>query len=320
MNNSILSKIFLTLIVIILFFVVSSLIGRNNSINDNTLRLIKLANSYKEAGQYNKAIETANNALSKISNRNDYWEAACCEVLALTYKELYFDEMITEDHVNSKSINLNLQKSNEYLEKAIQKYSKALKSKNGSNDAIQSIKIKLKNLNDLKLKFLNQSNVLNLDNSKLKEIPSIIDAKCNNISAENNKIVIFPNYINNLQNIQYLNLSNNKIAKLDIQANKLQNLIFLNLANNKISSISGELNMLSSLRLLDLSNNKLKNLPQGLSELKKLKVLNLKGNKIPFSYIKTLIQNLPNTNILHDEYILKEKKIEEEENTAIEGF
>jgi hypothetical protein len=49
----------------------------------------------------------------------------------------------------------------------------------------------------------------------------------------------------------------------------------------------------------------------GLTELKGLKVLKMTDNNIPFSMIKNLIQSMPNTLIIHDNYV-KEATEEEE--------
>jgi Leucine-rich repeat (LRR) protein len=90
----------------------------------------------------------------------------------------------------------------------------------------------------------------------------------------------------------------------------------LDLSNNKLKQLEGDIPQnMPRLEYLLLQNNSLKELQLSISNMNNLKVLNISGNKIPFSTIKSIIQALPHTLVIHDNYIREEEAIPAEEIT-----
>jgi hypothetical protein len=152
--------------------------------------------------------------------------------------------------------------------------------------------------------------VISLDNTKkavenLDLPPGVESFSCNNC-----KLKEFPYSALESPKIKTIVLSNNRIKDFEIQKNN--NLEYLDLSNNRLKEIRGSLKDFSRLKYLDLSGNSFRAIPVGLTELKGLKLLNLTNNKIPFTMVKNLIQSMPNTLIIHDNYILEEPETEED--------
>ena len=152
---------------------------------------------------------------------------------------------------------------------------------------------------------------VNYDKCKLKTLDKELPADVENVSAAENKLKDFPYVALQLKKLKYLNLRDNRIVNFTIGERNAK-LEWLDLSNNKLKVVPETIANLPNLTFLDLSGNKLKDLPISLTSLKKLKWLNLKNNKIPSDKLKNIIKALPETNIMHDEYILKAQTKEEE--------
>lgn len=266
---------------------------------DEAKRLLKLANTYISAGNFEKVNQNLNKAKEIIAHYNNwegkYWEAVADETLGNLY--------LKDGAVPLAQLSYEI---------ALKKYKKLLKSNQGSVEAMDEL---LKKIGGVEQSIFdsgnNNSKVISLDHTK-KAVENLqLPTSTESFSCNDCKLKEFP--YNTLQSpkIKTLVLSNNRIKEFTVQKNN--NLEYLDLSNNRLKEINGDLKDLSKLKYLDLSGNSLKTIPVGLTELKGLKVLKLSGNKIPFSLIKNLIQSLPNTLIIHDNYILEEP--ESEENT-----
>lgn len=277
MKKKISHKIIITLIII-----TSSLILSAESNTDLASRYLKLSMTYMLNGNISEAgnfIKKAENILDK-ANQNDwnskYWQSVAYEYRG--YMNLY---------LGMKDIAM------QNFDKAKTSYKKLLSMKGGSQDALKLIDESLKTLD--KIVFANDIftgiknlKIMNLDNQKIKDNFSIIPGGIENLSLSNNRIKNIYGLIEKT-NLTHLNLSDNRIKELPINIDKL-----------------------SKLEWLDLSNNRIKDLPASICNLKNLKVLNLKNNRLPIEDITNLIKCLPNTNILYDEYILKDDENSDE--------
>ncbi|KAM0679916.1 hypothetical protein GINT2_001857 [Glugoides intestinalis] len=157
-------------------------------------------------------------------------------------------------------------------------------------------------------------NIKRLDINGIKELEKIPDLLFDGLvnlielSLVNNNIKeLQPNLFNNLQKLEYLNLTSNKLTEFpscvfdglvnlkslwlednnikELQPNifnNLQKLEFLYLSKNKLTEFpEGILSELRSLQTLYLSKNEIKSFPIGLfTSLKKLKILFLSKNKL----------------------------------------
>lgn len=254
-------------------------------------RFVKLAQTYINNGDYGKAFENLEKARKIIGNRRSwdaqYWLAAIDEAYGTAYKKMNFSN-----------------EARRYLTSALNTYNRLISMPEGSPDAVRilisNIENELSNINSA-----TGSSVLNFDNQKLRQLPANLPSNLQNISLVQNRLRSFPTEFTNYKNLQVINLSKNILTDVKFDFSNLKYLKYLDLSDNKIKSLDENIANATSLEYLNLSNNKLKNIPMSLTKLKNLKVLNLKGNKLQFSTIKTLIQSMPYTNILHDEYIQK---------------
>lgn len=288
-------------IIVLIFFVFAIIsLQADNDLFDEGVRFLKLGNTYREAKDYDKATDFINQG-KKIVSRDStwnakYWTAVSNEFYGYLFRDINMPDLAVE-----------------YFEKAIEQYSRIIVQTDGSQVALEPV---LESINKLKYQTHKLENpapeaiagepVVNMDNLKLKSMP-VIAENTENLSMALNKFKSIPAGVFSLKNLRYLNLSNNKIKEVSGSFDDISNLHYLDLSDNKIKSVSDNISELKKLKELDLSNNSLKLIPQGLCEMKQLEVLNLRGNKIKFEQIKNLIQCLPKTNIIHDEYILKEK-------------
>jgi tetratricopeptide (TPR) repeat protein len=286
---------------IILAILIFGIVSLNADVDqfEQGIRYLKLGNTYREAKDYDKATDFINKGKKLVSQektwKSKYWTAVAYEFYGYLFRDINMPDLAVE-----------------YFEKAISQYSEIITQTDGSQVALDPVLESLRNLKYQTHKIENPEPiaisgepVVNMDNLKLKAMP-VISENTENLSMAFNKFKSVPAGVFSLKELRYLNLSKNKIKEVSGSWDDLPNLHYLDLSDNKIKEVADGIGDLKNLKELDLSNNSIKMLPQGLCKLKQLEVLNLKGNKIKFEQIKNLIQCLPNTNIIHDEYILKE--------------
>lgn len=286
----------------IVLIIIVSLIGTLDLSAENiseASRFIKLANTYIQSDNLEKADEYLNKARELIGNDNSwlgqYWSAAVDETYGNYYLKLNNTEM-----------------SKFSFTQALNKYQKLIKMPGGSQDAVKDL-LDRYDLLEMNLNILSgNTKTVSLDNQKLKQIPAILPQNMESFSCNECKLKEFPYQLATYKNLKNIILSNNNIKEWQI--NQFPNLMMVDLSNNKIKAIQGDFAQnLPKLEYLFLQNNSLKYVPLSITNLKNLKVLNLSGNKIPFSSIKSIIQALPNTLIIHDKYILEEDAMPAEE-------
>ncbi|MBI3260121.1 MAG: leucine-rich repeat domain-containing protein [Ignavibacteriae bacterium] len=288
--------------------------------NELGKRYLKLGNTYREAGNYEKAEEYLKQGKTLVG-RDGYWSATANEFLGYLYRD-----MVASGNYGDNSDYLSAL-SKESMENALVGFQRMVKQKDGSPIPLAEI---MKNINEVKNEMAadnssptgrtgnnpttqnGNAKVVNVDNSKIKEIPTDLPATVENFSAVNNRIKEFPGTLGQFSKLKYLNLKKNKITSIDNGINRLKGLRTLNCSDNKIKSIPQNISDLKQLEILDISNNKLKEIPTSITSLKNLKILDISGNKIQFSNISTLIKNMPNTNIIFDRYELVEEESVEE--------
>jgi tetratricopeptide (TPR) repeat protein len=282
-------------------------------------RYLKLGNTYRESGNFDKAEEYLKQGKKLVSN-DGYWSAAASEFLGYLYRDM----VASGKYGDNTDYLLDLAKEN--MEKALKGFQKAVKQPDGSQIALSEL---MNNIEQIKTTIVSEQNtdgakagynstqsygngkVINIDNSKAKEIPVDLPTNMENFSAVNNRIKEFPANFAQFPKLKFLNLKKNKITSIENGINGLKNLKILNCSNNKIKSLPQSISDLKQLEVLDVSNNKLKEIPTSITSLKNLKVLDISGNKIQFSHISTLLKNMPNTNIIFDKYELVEDETEE---------
>lgn len=297
--------------VFISLLVCSAVAYSNNSEYNLALRNLKLGNTYREAGNYNTAIKYIEKAQKVLDYASDweskYWSAAANEYLGYVYRD----------------INMNDEAEGQF-EIALAKFNGLIRQADGSPIPLQMVKNSIAGLKELishqseqskgtVTEIGNSKGVINLDNSKLKTMPAMLPEDLVNLSMVANRLREFPASFSNYPKLRYLNLADNRISKFECDFTSCKDIKWIDLSNNRIKAISPDISKLTKLEYLDLSGNKLKTIPTNIEKLNNLKVLNLKDNKIPFDEIKNLIRNMPNTNILHDEYMRKENNEEIEQ-------
>ncbi len=115
----------------------------------------------------------------------------------------------------------------------------------------------------------------------------VTELKIDGISLE-----IFPDQINKLEYLTYLNVSQNLLTQLPDALYELKFLKILHLSSNKIKKISQKIGNFKYLNELSLCWNELNEIPEEMGQLEKIKILNISGNKI--TQIPKKIGNLSN--------------------------
>ena len=157
------------------------------------------------------------------------------------------------------------------------------------------------------------TNVLNLSNKNLHEIPDyIFDLnELEELNLSNNKISIIPNNISNLTNLKILDLSNNQIIEISNNISFLTSLEYLNLSNNRITKIPINIINCRSLIKFNYNDNPIENISpiiirflDRMKNIDKLEIYNdgqnIHNHAIQES-IKNSIFNIMNQNIIYDE-------------------
>jgi Leucine-rich repeat (LRR) protein len=299
---------------VILVFLTVSLV-EIYAVPSSGIRFLKLGNTYREAGSFDKAEEFLTRGSKYFKNKTGweykYWRAVADEYFGL----LYFE--VSEKQENNDNKEYFKQLSIEHFTRALSSYKKLITQKDGSQIPLEQIlaSIDLVEGNDAKNKHNKESksekyarvgsDVLNYERLKLREIPIGVPSEVKNLTLAENKFRDFPSGLVNFKDLEYLNLSQNKIKTISADIEQLTKLNWLDLSNNNLKELPQTICNLQNLEELNLMNNKLKTLPACFCKLKKLKILNLKGNNLSYSVISNLQKCMPNTNIFVDEYIKK---------------
>jgi Leucine-rich repeat (LRR) protein len=90
----------------------------------------------------------------------------------------------------------------------------------------------------------------------------------------------FVNFLNNAENLEYLNVSGIGLEKVPEEIGNLKNLKSLYLENNRLKNLPKEIGNLENLGYLNLENNSLKNVPEEIGNLKNLKSLYFANNQL----------------------------------------
>lgn len=255
-------------------------------------RLLKLANTNIWLEKYDEASELVEEAKGIIAKHKSweakYWDAVADETLGHIYFQLgNYD--LAEDKFNS----------------AYQKYNSLIRPRyKGSQKAT--------------LELINKSQFQNNKgkiNSKIvyysysavpgpMNLPNDIYA----FVAVRSKINLFPAELYGKKNLKYVILKENRLSNIFLR--DLPSLEYLDLSNNNLSTIQLDVVTVPNLKYLNLSGNRLRSIPKEILTLKNLELIDLSNNNIPFSEIANLIQNLPNTVVIFDEYVLPEEEEE----------
>jgi len=290
-----------------------SVLGSIDSLSQSSqkelgIRYLKLGNSYREARDYDNATRFLQKGLN-LAGSDEYWKAVALEYMGYMERDKAFSGSQTDITA--------LKKARNYLADAYDIYDRIITMEDGSPNALQELKLQRDridkylggNTSAFALFGSGNQGTLNYDSQKLKEFPrDIASDDVTNLSMKDNRLKSFPYEITRMKDLRYLNLSENKIKEVPAAAGSMLSLEWLDLSGNKIKNIPGEIAGARKLEILDLSNNRLKELPSSLCTMTNLRVLDVSGNKIEFERIKNLIQCLPNTNIIHDKYELKDEK------------
>lgn len=283
------------IIYIAIFAILSTTIFANN-LNEGK-RFLKLANTQLDANKFDEANASYNRAKLLIGNPTSwdakYWDATADEFLGKLYMKMGNNSLAKISY-----------------EIALNKFKGLIKMQDGSPEAIKEILSKIDELSNVVDGLPQNAKVVSLDNSK-QSGALLLPTNIEKFSAVGSKLKEFPYWLTNYKKLNTIILANNNIKSIIIP--KMSKLKYLDLSGNKMKKIEGDFADLPNLEYLILSNMNLKSIPQSIAKLTKLNLLDIRGNNIPFSEIKTLIQSLPNTLILHDNYILDTQKSADEE-------
>ncbi|MFP4370085.1 MAG: leucine-rich repeat domain-containing protein [Candidatus Kapaibacterium sp.] len=295
---------------IIILLLLPIFTGAQDSGLDLGIRYLKLSNTYREQGSLElaaKYLEKGRDIVSRAGSWSArYWQAVADEYSGYMYKKMAARQSSADNR------NYFLIKAKESLQSALAKYKQLIEMPEGSQEALKEL---VQTVDGISRELYNESgaglastglDILNYDNMKLRDLPSVLPEDAKNISLANNKLRDFPGELTRMKGLTYLNLSGNRLRSLPGTIGELTELHWLDLSNNRMRDIEQGLGKLQNLKELDLSDNRIRELPADLSSLKNLSVLNLRNNDIPFEQIANLIRDLPNTNIMFDKYELQD--------------
>jgi Leucine-rich repeat (LRR) protein len=106
-------------------------------------------------------------------------------------------------------------------------------------------------------------------------IPALRSLKLREITLSNLMIRTFPEWVMELPNLKYLDLSYNKLESIPSDWSALKSLRILNLGNNSLKKLPKDLKLPDTIEELDLSENQLSVIPSTLADLPKLEKLKL---------------------------------------------
>ncbi len=260
-------------------------------------RLLKLANTNIWLEKFQEAsllVEQAKQIISRFNTwEARYWDAVADETLGRVYLQMGnydFAEM--------------------HFKKALDKFDKLLDSNfEGSQVAMKTLieqtKVEKEKTKE-KLKFESQGKNVNLSYRAISGYLNLPVDLVGFTAVESN-LNQFPSELYGKKELKKVVLRGNRISEATIK--DMPALEYLDLSENNLTNLKIDYATVPNLKYLILSNNRFKKLPQEILSLKKLEVIDLTNNSIQFSDISNLIQNLPNTLIIFDQYEL----IEEEE-------
>lgn len=117
--------------------------------------------------------------------------------------------------------------------------------------------------------------------SQLSSIENIVNwTLLEFLFLNNNKLMILPSSIKQLQQLRKLHLNENQLETLPEEIGDLKFLEYLEVKNNNLSKLPTRIGELGRLRSLNLYNNKLTNFPPSFAFLTKLQDLNIRKNPL----------------------------------------
>ena len=267
------------------------------------IRYLKLGNTYREAGQFENAAKYLNKGQNLVAAKRGwesrYWNAVSNEYLGYLFRDIGMED-----------------EARQYLNSALETFRQIIEMDEGSQEAVDAARQSIRaigssmpperNSSRPNTAMAGLSKTINFDNQRLDNMPSSIPQDVENISIANNKFRDLPGSLMNYKDLRYINAENNKIDEIPSWIGELSDLHYINLNMNRIESLPESIGKLSNLRELILSNNRIEELPSSLCNLQNLEILDIRKNDLSFERLTNLIKCLPNTNILFDEYILKE--------------
>lgn len=260
-------------------------------------RLLKLANTNIWLENYDEAselVEEAQRIISKYSSwEAKYWDAVADETLGLIYYQLgnydLAEDKFTLAHNKYKNLIRSDFKGSQFktvdlINKSREKGGKVSQQKSKENGKIVNIS------------YSAVAGFLNLPNDVFAFV------------AVESNINSFPGELYGKKDLKYIILKGNRLTNVVLR--DIPSLEFLDLSDNNLSNLQLDVASLPNLKYLDLSGNRLRTIPKEILSLKNLEYIDVSKNNIPFSEVANLIQNLPNTVVIYDQYVLPEEEEE----------
>jgi len=158
-------------------------------------------------------------------------------------------------------------------------------------------KCKLSSLDLLPVQYLTKLVKLDISDNKFIIFPQKITQLNSliNLDISSNLITTLPESIGNLIKLKSLSLGNNKLESLPESIGNLVQLTTLMLSSNYLESLPESIGNLTQLNRLELSDNNLNTLPESIGNLSQLIILNIYNN--PINYLPNSVLQLRNTQI-----------------------
>lgn len=261
-------------------------------------RYLKLGNTYREAGDFNQAIDYLDKGYRIVSSNNDYyWIGVANEFYGYYYRDM------AKKNNNSEF----LRRAQNYFDAAYYNYDRVVRQRDGSPSVISSLK------NSIRDQITNdefKATTIKPDKQKPTSETMPVDEECPEIK---NYIVYVSLKEANTdpERVEILDLTGQEFTDFPKDILRYTNLKELILTNLGLSDLPEPIGNLQYLQRLNLDGNDLTRLPSSLKNLKCLKTIFIRGNFIDCDYLLSLQRNLRNLQIVTDR--------EEENVTTIRG-
>ncbi|MFW5701373.1 MAG: leucine-rich repeat domain-containing protein [Bacteroidota bacterium] len=294
-------------------------------------RYLKLGNTYREGGDFNRAAEFLNKGLAVVKSRKSgweskYWTAVAYEFLAYLYRDMgmqdqaiknmkdalfLYTSLVTMNDGSpdaSREVIQNLVKMTESFEAGANKGDAPI----GDSQKLLLSGIKSFSMNEFDEAIVEFDQAIRLDpesevayawsREARDRAGTYGAARCADPDLARAKVYTdLAEALKNPSEVYFLDLSGGDLQALPASIGSLSNLRRLDLSNNSLTRLPESICNLQCLEDLDLENNLITEFPACFHELPGLKYLNIKLNELSLKDVTDLVRFMPNTVLYIDD-------------------
>jgi tetratricopeptide (TPR) repeat protein len=292
-------------------------------------RYLKLGNTYREGGDYNKAAEYLDKGLGIVSNyesgwEGKYWTAVAYEFLAYLYRDMDMPDEAIKNMKDALFLYTSIvtmddgsQEASGVVMKNLFDIAKDFDYTAAKGKAPDSYKLLLRGIKSFSLNQYDEAIVefeeaikINPDTelayswSREAQSRAGVYGQGDCSEPDLRKARVFTDLNEALKNpyeVYFLDLSEQDLQSLPQSIGSLTNLRRLDLSNNSLTQLPESICNLQCLEDLDLENNLITGFPDCFRNLPNLKYLNIKLNELSLKDVTDLVKFMPETILYIDD-------------------